>query len=519
MSLMTFLSTSSFFLSDYLTEQLEGNNYRIGQFNYALKSKNIAALTLAEDKADYGSMNWLALNQALAKSKKSSALELGYWYEQQDQYKSSTTLFNTAIMWFEQAIRLNSQQGVVTLAQLYFQQGKLSKAQATLQRLSVNINENHLVTTALVLRIKIAVALGNVDQVEKLIGSYVFNIADTNQIKSLFYDLKRYAVIKNKTLMKSNVRGNKSLQLSASLSCTTSLQLFATNLSHLKHLDQLIKAFKEKLPLAKYICLPAPRYISVKQLDCMTYSNKAINCDETKWQSIATEVDSRHIGLMLNKGGANVHLGILYFDIEDNVNVFSHEVSHLLGFVDEYPLRKGHKKCQRIQQRPFAHNIAVLQSYYQGEQQELRARILKEIPWSASIKADTPIMQRVYINSNMQKNWQLGTPIEFKQHVGLHFSESCQNSSFVNNLSSNITAFKPLSRRTQLRYFANDFPEEYLTLLEAKPSTYLMPSFHYNIALALFKQGNIVDAKYWLLQASKWENDPMKKSRIFKGAF
>ena len=74
-----------------------------------------------------------------------------------------------------------------------------------------------------------------------------------------------------------------------------------------------------------------------------------------------------------------------------------------------------------------------------------------------------------------------------------------------------------MSRRTQLRYFANDFPKEYLTLIKENPSDYFMPSFHYNIALALYQQGEVSNAKYWLSQAAQWENNLMRKARVLKG--
>ena len=60
---MIFLSSSSFFLSDYLTKQLGKNNYRSGQLSYGLKHDHIAALTIKEKSAGFDSRNWLALNQ------------------------------------------------------------------------------------------------------------------------------------------------------------------------------------------------------------------------------------------------------------------------------------------------------------------------------------------------------------------------------------------------------------------------------------------------------------------------
>jgi len=236
---------------------------------------------------------------------------------------------------------------------------------------------------------------------------------------------------------------------------------------------------------------------------------------------------------MLAKGGANVHLGMLYFDADDDVDVFSHEVSHLLGFVDEYPIAKNHNKCQRAQQRAFSHNIVVLNDYYHGEPQVIREKILADVPWASLIKGSTPILQAVdNISSSPslskarpskktegKDNWRLGTPIEYKEQVGLHISESCDNTIFTSDIPSRYSAYKPLHRRTQLRYYASDFPKEYLSVLAERPLEFIMPSFHYNIALALFQQDNIEEGKRLLHQALLWEDDPRRRALVLNGQF
>jgi tetratricopeptide (TPR) repeat protein len=533
---MIFISSSSFFLPAYLTKQINDNNYSDGQFSFALKKHYVVALKIEENKAVLGSINWITLNRELAKSQWKSALKLAHWYQGIANNEKRDRLNNNAILWFEQAIRLQSQQAIVDLAQLYFQQGEMVKSQSMLRQLPELLPSNSVGETALSLRINIAIHLGDIALVTQLLNSDGVKGYRYGSILSLLADIDKYAIIKNSVRLKSIEDVKIDSSLSVPSSCITNLQLFATNIKHLKHLEQLIKTFNKQQALAPYVCLSTPRYISIKHIDCMAQSQQAITCDEARWHSIAEEVDSRHIGIMLSDGGANVHLGILYFDEEDSADVFSHEVSHLLGFVDEYPLIKGHDKCKGIQSSPFSHNIAVLKEYYQGDKQTLRAMILKNVSWANSISANTPIFQSINNKPSMQKKWRLGTPIEYKDQIGIHISESCQNASSENNVSqstrltkkitsnqstsnseSSYSAFKPLSRRTQLRYFANDFPREYLTLIKENPSAHLMPSFHYNIALAFYQQGDVVDAKYWLKKAAEWEDDPSRKEKILTG--
>jgi hypothetical protein len=514
------ISSSSFFLPDYLTKKLNAGDFSVTQFDFALKSKNITALTIAEKNAVLGSKHWITLNRALAKTQWQSALKLAYWYQQSEKEVANNEkgiLITSAIMWFKQAIRLDSQAAIIALAELYYRHDNFIKAQATLKELPEVLDNNDLAGTALLLRFNMAIDLGNITLVKSLLNSKAFKLISNKRTKALLADIDKYSVIDDKVVIKDNIFENSS-------NCFTSLQLFATNIKHLKHIEVLIKDFKAQQPLAKYICLPTPRYISQERLDCTAEKHQAISCDEAIWESIAEKVDSRHVGLMLEKGGANVHMGILYFDSNDNVDVFSHEISHLLGFVDEYPLNKAHDKCRGVQSKAFSHNIAVLKEFYQGTRTSVRSDILRKVPWAASIKTSTPILQEVTLGENNEKHWRLSTPIEFQDKVGVHISETCQKANEDNDFKSDLvklsfSAFKPLSRRTQLRYFASDFPKEYLTLLERMSKAYLMPSFHYNIALALFQQGQTIEAKYWLNQAAKREEVPLKKLTILKGEF
>ncbi|WP_223303627.1 tetratricopeptide repeat protein [Colwellia psychrerythraea] len=510
---MTSLSSSSFFLSEYLTEQLSNDNYRKGQLTFALKHNHISALTIEERNSVVGSSQWLTLNRELAKSQINSALKLGHWYQLAAESESNKVLTDKAVMWFEQAIRLGSQKAHLLLAQLYYGQDQVVKARGTLASLPSQFSTNDLTESVLLLRLKILIELGDIELAKLLLKSNHFT-HDNNEAQRFLMDIEKYSVMSDKT--------TKNSYIADSSKCLTSLQLFATNLSHLKHIDQLIKRFTEQQTLAKYICLPTPKYISIKQLDCKAKAEQAISCDESRWQSITKGVNTRHIGLMLKEGGANVHLGILYFDFNDSADVFSHEVSHLLGFVDEYPLIKGHDKCQGVQQETFSHNIAVLNSYYHGELKAVRANILDNISWAQSIKASTPILQEIGARVGDKKHWRLGTPSEYQDEVGVYLSESCQNSAMGADVTSTITelsysSFKPLFRHTQLRYFENEFPEEYLTILERRPSDFLMPSYHYNIALSLYQQGKSSTVKYWIDKAAEWESDTVRKLKILKG--
>lgn len=539
MSLLALLSSSSFFLSSYLAKRINDNDFSENQFLYALKNHNVAALIVQEARAKQGSKNWMTLNRQLATTQSVAALKLAHWYQNSAKKKTDIADNLAAIMWFEQAIRLHSEEAIIGLAQLYFDQNKPGVAKNTLSLFLNKPTNGNLNEARLILTIKVAIHLGDVHLVEQLVESDTFKLFVSDKADSLRADLVNYSIIEASEIVASEIGQSTAIHKSyqrteATAGCISSLQFFATTLAHLKHLELLIKSFKAEQPLAQHVCLPIPRYISTQLIDCSGNPQQAISCNESHWLNVIGKVNTRHVGLMLAKGGANVHLGMLYLDVEDDINVFSHEISHLLGFVDEYPLVKSHNKCQGSQQNYFAHNMVVLNNFYRGEQQALREKILSSVPWANQIKKSTPILQLV--DNNLSKHssskvnvnqvklakkhlWRLGTPLKYKKQVGLHISESCVNAITPSYLSTSYSAYKPVSQRTQLRYYASDFPKEYLSMLAEKPSAFLMPSFHYNIALALFQQGKVEEAKLLLIQAALWEDDLVRKAVILQGRF
>jgi hypothetical protein len=519
MSLMIFLSSSSFFLYEHLSSQINNNKYTNSQFTYALKKGYKVALLKEVKKASYGSDYWLITHQELAKTVNSSAFKLGWWNQELATITSNKKYINVAIMWFKQAIRLRSQEAIVALAQLYFNLGEVVQAKETLGLLSSLSVVNKSQIDGLILQVKVAIYLGDINRAKLLVKSKQFKAINSQNMGSLVTDIQKFNVLGDTPVISTT----QSKPLSTS--CTSSVQLFATNISHLKHLELLIDTFQSQHVLAPFICLPTPKYISKQVVGCLAEKKHAISCNEAHWRAVTKQVNTRHVGLMLGEGGANVHLGILYFDHNDNVEVFSHELSHLLGFVDEYPLVKGHVKCQGPQRKSFSHNVAVLNKYYQGERQKIRSKILANVAWASLIKESTPILQQDFNGNSDNKTWLLGTPISYQAQVGVYIAESCnkvgQNNSLLMEIPSAplYAAFKPLNRRTQLKYFANTFPDEYLTLLKENPKVYQMPSFHYNIALALYNQGKVKEAKYWLIKAAQWEKTPLRKSIILQGDF
>lgn len=511
MSLLAFLPTSSFFLSDYLTEQINSNLHSEAQFNFALVRNNKAALTLISNQAEVGSKPWLKAKQALAQHNSIEAFTLGQWYIARYQALTSSSTKQEqsdyerlGSLWLEQAIRLGNQQAVFALSQFYYHQGLLAKAKQKLEPIQ------SLTPEAFILKIKLAIDLGESDFLNVHAEEIKQRLGDSSVGEALLAQLKRYAIV---TESQANLDSDKSIFAHQANICSTSIQLFATRLTDLAYADKLIQAFSQQ-PLASFVCFAVPKYIPKHQIHCDINDNHAILCDESDWQSVASTIKTRHTALLLPRGGANVHYGILYLAADDDVDVFHHEVSHLLGFADEYPLKKLHEKCLSEQGAAFAYNIAVLAKHYIGRREVIRGRIEKQIPWASYIKPSTPILTSVKGKPN---HWQLATPSLFENEVGVFLSKTCNNSESA--VSNGFAAYKPSANITQLEYFEKGFPDLYLQMLSNDTARFLMPSFHYNIAFAAYNRGKIKQANYWLAQAAKWEQSPQRKSKVLAGSY
>lgn len=399
---------------------------------------------------------WLHLAKLHANNSADTAYQLAEYYRQHNA-------INSAQLWYQVAIRQQHIPARIALASRYFDQKKY----ADIKPLLLPIIDN---TQALKILYKLALHKGDM----LFIKTYKDKLASGANHK-FYRELEQFSVFSAnsvKVISEQNIASN--------LSCVIDVQLFATNLTGLRHGTQLISAF-EQHKLAQTICLRKPKYIAADDVNCQHQPNEKITCNATAWVR-QKSINTRYLGLIVEVGGANVDNGIMYIDQADNVDVLVHELSHLVGFVDEYPLPSKHQKCQQFQQAPFAHNLVVLSEYYQGERNILRAKILSQIPWRSFIKDSTPIL------SKHQKGWRLSTPKKYHDEIGVFTSASCDK-------QNAIQAFKPLAQRTKLQYFELVFPDTYIDIMLLAPRRYLMPSYHFNVSRDLVEKGDYSKAR------------------------
>lgn len=493
------LTKSSFFLEHYLTQLISKKRHNLSQLTYAVNKENIAALTLMWEQSEFHSKGWVDIAITLSKTQGEASYQLALFYKDNPEM---------AIFWFENAIRLKNTNAALALAQLYFAQEKVSNALNIIEALSSDEFETNRLEF-IILKINIAIYQGNVEEGSHLYKENKHEIGLKVSGKLLLANIKKYQInLTKEELINDNMITPK---------CDNSIQLFATNLNHLEHLEKVINDI-QKSALNQFVCFETVRYMPIETLECRSGSSEAIKCNELHWQLWAKSINSRYVGLMLPKGGANVHLGVLYFDSEDTVEVITHEISHLLGFVDEYPLVEKHTFCQKPQNHAKAQNVSVLKFQYKGIKKQIRDTILKKLGWGKLIKPTTPILQLIE-NKNEESYWLLGTPEHYREEIGVFKSKTCDK-----NKNLAFGAFKSTLLTTKLEYFGLPFPKLYLALLDENINKFRMPSFHYNIALAYYQQSadknNDLDrGRYWIKQAELREEDNKRRKKIREGQF
>jgi hypothetical protein len=512
--LLTGLSTSSFFLTDFLTRVIEKNEHTDRQLNFAIFKENESAILYAIQKSKQGSLTWQKLAKKIANKNGEFAYLLGEFYLTKDEeHKNSYQNIELAKLWYQQAIRLNYFKASIALAKLNFKEGNLFIAQGLLDKFQImdspHFLQKEVFLSAIVLSSKIAISMGNVDLVNTLSKKHSLLLQANSQGANLLSIIEKYQVL-------SIINDKSNTRVRRSLTCSNSIQFFATKLPHLIKLDKLVSNLKTTT-LSDFVCFAPVRYLPISSVSCILEKENPIECNESKLYDISDSINSRYLAIMLPKGGANVHFGILYFDENDNADVVEHEISHLLGFVDEYPLIKGHVKCQATQQEMFSQNIAVLNKRYKGERGIIRDNILKQLSWAEQIKESTPILHLNSTSSINEQYWELGTPKEFDQKVGLFKAQTCDNNRTKH--SSMFSAFKPLSSRTKLQYNELNFPEQYLTILHQNQDKFLMPSFHYNIALAYYQQNKTSQANELLEKSISLEKNKQRIKKVREGDF
>ncbi|WP_286219635.1 tetratricopeptide repeat protein [Thalassotalea agarivorans] len=422
---MAILSSSSFHLMHYLNKALSEETPTPEIITLGTKHNIAQALRHARMQTSPRSPTYHQLSAALAKQDVEEALLLAHRYAENRHDKD-------AQLWFEQAMRLAPQKAQIPYATWLYERGQYSDINAMLDATN---------TAHLPLLMRVNIRLGNVYFVEQ----HIEQLEDANIADELVEQINRYQVVTSLPKFVSQ--------------CENSVQPIATSLEDLTSLESKLATLRDSF-VASQFCFDTPKYVPIDRLQCNRLPNAPIMCDEDIWLSYQGDIAAKLLLVMLPRGGANVHGGIMYIDRADTPNVIEHELMHWLGFVDEYPLRATHNFCTGAY---VAKNVVVLDA---DASQSSRETLLAQLPWRIYIEEDTVLV------SEQDGELVLGTPKNGQQKIGLYRAKTCDNSA--------TQAYRPLPGRNIMTHLGEGLPPLYQRMISEEQSIKVNANFRDN---------------------------------------
>ena len=469
------LNSSSFSLPSYLNSLLNDGQYNQSQLSLARAMQLESALYYDIENNPLFSIAWLKSAKILARKDKSLAWQLHLYYRQR---QNGWTNKRDTVYWQQQALRLGAWQAIVAYAYELSEQGEYEQAQSLLNEIDIQ----HAANSKAIL----AIDNGDITLLNELFKrKTILKYLDVELINAI----KKFKILESDSTEISKHLLSTTSKNSAQ--CLYPIQLFATKVAHLKQLEQKILGIQAQPLFSRAFCFQPIKYINPKRFSCSHTPSSRIDCDIEQLANHSS-ADTRYIGLVAPKGAANVNNGVLFIDSDDTQQVIEHELLHLLGFIDEYPLPELHSACDNT--GAIALNVVNLEHKQFSSDKHARDYVSKFVPWIDLIDKGTPITHK----SN--EGLSLGTPSNFKQNIGLFKAKTCER-----HPNTSTTAFKPLSRTTKLQYFEVSISANYeeIFLQHQHKNDFLMPSYHYKIGL-----------KYKLMNKEKQANIWFEKSML-----
>ncbi|WP_448212208.1 hypothetical protein [Colwellia sp. MEBiC06753] len=444
-------------------------------------------------------------------------LALASFYGQQAISEQALTNFNVATSRMNYAY--NRQQALVELATILYRQNQyqqvyklanfVNQSNRVNQTNSVNsanianeLSEQLITTPALTkLVIKSLMAEEKDAELYRLVNT-LNNLpqSQSSGYAPLFSELRMFNLLNDKPN-------------SANASCSASITLVGSRWESLTKWATFAKQLKHS-ELASVICVQQIQYVPDIAQNCVAEKGQAISCSELFWQQYTDVLASEYLAVMLDEGGANVHYGILYLDKEDDFTVFKHELNHLLGFVDEYELANSHTVC-RLPNMALGYNIAIV-NLDDINNNRLDLDQVKQLPWfamlSTSLNSNEYLVSKPNETGEQIKQYLPINQALSESGVGMFVAETCSE-------ETGHVALKPLPQLTIMRNHNTKFPKTYVDLLKQSPRKFNRPSFHYNIAYALYQQGNNEAAREFLKQSATYTSDQQTKAKILIGGY
>jgi len=500
LSLLVLLPSSSFSLYSYIEKEIAAGYSSSNVIVFAADKKLPTGIQAKLALLEHDTSAKLQYLKQLAATDISFALQLADYYLQLEQHSQY-------LQWTKHSARLQDESAITALISYFYQHKQYQKVGYWLNKSTSKTDSQ------LAIHSKALLALGLVNQAVRALD----DISSPERKKTLAAQFTAFGIFELADLTTNSVdvfQGGVSRHLPIKKqTCLRSISMIATNLDDLNKM----LTFKENLAqhlFAAYFCIDNISYVPITSFDCKHNNNAAINCNEALWHTQTSRLATDYLAVMLPQGGANVHYGILYLDSFDSFEVFTHELSHFLGFVDEYAMPNRHQVCQ-IPVGGKGHNIVLLprkiaksteDSFGSIAHQVVRDSLLALTPWGRLVNDEQQILKdhgdywQVGFAPVINKSSPLTRHFTSGERLGLFLAETCSQGEYA--------AFKPLNIATSLRHTDVAFPEEYRDILALSPKQFLMPMYYFNIAASQYRTNQDKLGDYWLTEAKKQQSGP-----------
>ncbi|WP_100913655.1 hypothetical protein [Pseudoalteromonas spongiae] len=141
--------------------------------------------------------------------------------------------------------------------------------------------------------------------------------------------------------------------------CTQKIMLAVTDLKAYNQVTQLKQRFEKAFSLP--VCLSQPVYFDRSKLQCDGAAGRRIRC-EIRDKKAFSQISYDKIAFFSETGIANASGNYVFMRSQQSERVLLHELMHLYGFIDEYPLKKQLAKrlCNVTKPTRIAKNLIVV---------------------------------------------------------------------------------------------------------------------------------------------------------------
>ncbi len=203
---------------------------------------------------------------------------------------------------------------------------------------------------------------------------------------------------------------------------------------------QLLSDQWPKQALARVgLCFAKPVLVDTRALDCSEASR--LQCNSEPLEPLALSINHRLWLLLAGEGSANYQHGLVSAPVKADWGLLSHELSHAIGFLDEYPLTA-----------------------------EVARTVCQPGTLSSNVLFAKEDLQRFMEHFALSQDEIALTEIDTCRQIGL-------------------AAWRPVAATTNLQHHEYPLPDLYLTVMEKQLRQMQLAPIHYLLAMKAKKRG------------------------------